>query len=155
MSSTQKQKIAFILAATDHGTMILNRLDVQYRDGGLYGVGGEILAFGAFDGGTGARIGQLIQARRKRCGDGVVVIDCGANIGVLTVEWAKMMQGWGSVIAIEAQERIFYALAGNVALNNCFNARVLNVAAGAEEGVIEVALPDYTMPANFGGLELR
>jgi FkbM family methyltransferase len=157
VAPVKKQKIAFVLAATDHGTMILNRLDVQYREGDGYpfGVGGEILAYGSFEGGTGARIGQLIQARRKRFGDGVVVIDCGANIGVLTVEWAKMMQGWGSVIAIEAQERIFYALAGNVALNNCFNARVLNVAAGAENGVIDVSLPDYTMPANFGGLELR
>src|SRR5260370_16749261 len=38
-----------------------------------------------------------------------------------TIEWAKRMTGWGSVLAIEAQERIYYALAGNIALNNCFN----------------------------------
>jgi FkbM family methyltransferase len=51
-----------------------------------------------------------------------VAIDCGANIGTHTIEWAKKMTGWGAVIGIEAQERIFYALAGNIAINNCFNA---------------------------------
>ena len=80
--------------------------------------------------GTGAY--DTDRSRRSRCncstlrrrfhGDGVVAIDCGANIGVHTVEWAIAMTGWGSVVAIEAQERIYYALAGNIAINNCFNA---------------------------------
>jgi hypothetical protein len=48
--------------------------------------------------------------RRQYFKDGVVVIDCGANIGAHTIEWGKRMTGWGSVLAIEAQERIYYAL---------------------------------------------
>ena len=47
----------------------------------------------------------------------------GANIGVHTVEWARHMYGWGNVIAIEAQERLYYSLCGNISLNNCLNVR--------------------------------
>ena len=32
------------------------------------------------------------------------------------------MHGWGDILAFEPQERVFLALAGNVAINNCFNA---------------------------------
>ena len=81
---------------------------------------------------------QLLTQRRQHFGDGVVVVDCGANIGVHTVAWAKGMTGWGQVLAIEAQERIFYALAGNITINNCFNARAFNAAVGAADGVLRV-----------------
>ena len=30
----------------------------------------------------------------------------------------KLMTDWGSVLVIETQERIYYALAGNIAINN-------------------------------------
>ena len=69
--------------------------------------------------------------RRRRRG-----VDCGANIGVRTVEWAKGMTGWGTVVAIEAQERIYYALAGNITINNCFNAHAIHAAVGAQEGTL-------------------
>jgi FkbM family methyltransferase len=59
------------------------------------------------------------------------------------------------VIAIEAQERIYYALAGNIAINNCFNAKAIHGAIGAEEGVLDIPVPDYLQPASFGSLELR
>src|SRR5262245_32585545 len=65
------------------------------------------------------------------------------------------MTGWGSVIAIEAQERIYYALAGNIALNNCFNASALHAAVGAEAGELRIPVPDYTAAGSFGSLELR
>lgn len=151
------QKVAFILAATNHGTIILNRLDSQpLKTGdGIYGVGAEILERGGFEQKEVDEISALIQARRTHFGDGVIVIDCGANIGVHTIEWAKRMSDWGKVIAIEAQERIFYALAGNIALNNCFNARAIHAAAAETCGTMKISLPVYTMPANFGGLELR
>jgi FkbM family methyltransferase len=65
------------------------------------------------------------------------------------------MHGWGEVIAIEAQERVFYALAGNITLNNCFNARAIWAAVGEERGVINVPSPDYFTPSSFGSLEIR
>ena len=85
----------------------------------------------------------------------MVAIDCGANIGVHTVEWATAMTGWGSVVAIEAQERIYYALAGNIAINNCFNAIALHAAVSSETGIMQIPNPDYFTPSSFGSLELR
>ena len=65
------------------------------------------------------------------------------------------MTGWGQVLAFEAQERIYYALAGNIAINNCFNARALHAAVTSEAGRMKIPAPDYLAPASFGSLELR
>jgi FkbM family methyltransferase len=59
------------------------------------------------------------------------------------------------VIAIEAQERVYYALAGNVAINNCFNARLIHAAAGDRNGVMKIPNLDCFTPASFGSLELK
>jgi FkbM family methyltransferase len=151
-----KRKIAFVLAASDHGTMIVNRLDyrmVDQRSG--FGVGFQILEDSSFDAGEVDTALGLLGLRRTYFGDGVMALDCGANIGVHTVEWAKRMSGWGQVIAIEAQERVFYALAGNIAINNCFNARALHAAVATRSGTMRIPTPDYLSPASFGSLELR
>jgi FkbM family methyltransferase len=84
-----------------------------------------------------------------------VAIDGGANIGVHTVEWGRHMHGWGRVIAFEAQESVFYALAGNVALNNCWNVSARWMALGEAPGQIDVPEPDYLRPGSFGSLEIR
>jgi FkbM family methyltransferase len=65
------------------------------------------------------------------------------------------MHGWGHVLSFEAQETVFYALAGNIALNNCLNARARLAALGERCGEMIVPRPDYTKPASFGSLELR
>jgi FkbM family methyltransferase len=96
-----------------------------------------------------------LEARRRYHGDGVVAIDCGANIGAHTIEWSIAMIGWGSVIAIEAQERIYYALAGNIALNNCFNAIAMHAAVSSETGTMKIPSPDRLTASSFGSLELR
>jgi FkbM family methyltransferase len=149
-------KIGFIVASTDHGTLILNRFDFHManRTQG-YGVGFEILERGAFQAGEIESVLVLLDLRRKHFGDGVVVIDCGANIGTHTIEWSRRMIGWGSVIAIEAQERIFYALAGNIAINNCFNARAVHAAVAGKDGFMTIPIPNYLAPGSFGSLELR
>ena len=86
---------------------------------------------------------MVLDLRRKHYGDGVVAVDCGANLGVHTVEWAKHMTGWGVVLAIEAQERIYYALAGNIAINNCFNARAIHAAVSNRPGTMKMPKPNY------------
>src|SRR5262249_16494091 len=53
------------------------------------------------------------------------------------------------------QERLYYALAGNIALNNCFNARAVHAAVAAHDGTMRVPVPDYLSPASFGSLELK
>ena len=150
------RKLAFVLAASKHGTMIVNRFDYRMSgpDSGV-GVGHQLLEAAAYDPVEVELALQLIEARRRFHGDGVVAIDCGANIGVHAVEWATAMTGWGSVVAIEAQERIYYALAGNIAINNCFNAIAMNAAVAAERGVMSIPVPDYFTPSSFGSLELK
>jgi FkbM family methyltransferase len=150
------RKLAFVLASSDHGTMIVNRFDyrmINETEG--FGVGFQILNTAQFDPEEVKMAVQLLQIRRKHHGDGVIAIDGGANIGVHTIEWAKAMTGWGSVLAVEAQERIYYALAGNVAINNCFNATVINAAISSESGTLQIPNPNYSLPSSFGSLELR
>jgi FkbM family methyltransferase len=68
-------------------------------------------------------INEYTGRRREFYGNGVVAIDCGANCGVHIIEWSRHMFGWGRVIAIEAQEKIYYALCGNIVINNCLNTK--------------------------------
>jgi FkbM family methyltransferase len=150
------RKLAFVLASSDHGTMIVNRFDyrmINETDG--FGVGFQILNTAQFDPEEIKMALQLLALRRTHHGDGVVAIDGGANIGVHTIEWAKAMTGWGSVLAVEAQERIYYALAGNIAINNCFNAIAINAAISSESGTLQIPNPNYFLPSSFGSLELR
>ncbi len=150
------RKIAFIVASTDHGTMIVNRFDYKMEsEASGFGVGFKILNETSYEH-SEISVGSFILAsRRKHFGDGVVAVDCGANIGTHTVEWAKQMAKWGSVIAIEAQERIYYALAGNVAINNCFNVKLIHAAVGNRNGLMKIPNPDHFVPSSFGSLELR
>jgi FkbM family methyltransferase len=149
------RKLAFVLASTNHGAMIVNRFDYHMKDGTGQGVGFQILESGHYDPQEVEMAVQLLALRRRYHGDGVVAIDCGANIGVHTVEWATAMTGWGTVMAIEAQERLYYALAGNIAINNCFNATAKHVAVAAEAGIMNIPMPNYTTASSFGSLELR
>jgi FkbM family methyltransferase len=150
------QKIAFLTAATSHGTLIVNRFD-QYFDDRFrgYGVGFQLLDTASYDAGEVDLLLRLLDLRRQHYGDGVVAIDCGANIGVHTIEWAKHMTGWGGVLAFEAQERIYYALAGNIAINNCFNASAIHATVSSELGTMKIPKPNYLVPGSFGSLELK
>jgi FkbM family methyltransferase len=136
--------------------MIVNRLDwVDVPGGGASGVGLTLLNTGSYEPIETNFLLDLFAARRQSHGDGVTVLDIGANIGTHTVLWASYMRGWGSVVAVEPQERLFYALAGNIAINNCFNARAVWAACGAWSGTIGVPRLDYQRPANMGGLSLK
>lgn len=152
-----RQKVPFILASSDHGTVIVSRLDWRkISDTHMeFGVGTDILVHGSFDLDLISITGGLLQVRRERYGDGAVALDCGANLGMYTLEWAKLMAGWGCIIAFEPQERIYYALAGNIAINNHFNARALHKAVGERNDVIEIPVPDYQLPGQYGGLNLE
>lgn len=147
---------AFVLIATDHGTLIVNRNDYCVTDHAQgFGVGFQILNTSSFDYEEVRLALTLLGNRLQTYGPGVVAIDCGANIGVHTIEWARQMTGWGSVVAIEAQERLFYSLCGNISINNCMNARAIWAAAGSKSGKMRIPVPDYGKPASFGSLELR
>ena len=148
--------LPFVLASTDHGAMIVNRLDL-HRDerGEPFGVGAQLLSTGCFDPEEIALGIEILRDRRETHGDGVVAVDCGANVGTHALAWAREMTGWGEVVAFEPQERIYYALAGNLALANLFNARACWAAVGATSGKLMMPRPDYLRPGSYGSLELR
>jgi FkbM family methyltransferase len=147
--------IAFVLAASNHGTMIVNRNDYHGDSTYAYGVGYQILDRSCFDPEEVAIVLRLLDLRRRYFGDAVFAVDGGANIGVHSIEWARHMHGWGRVLAFEAQEVVYYALAGNIALNNCLNARAKLAALGEAVGEIIIPSPNYFKNASFGSLELR
>ncbi|WP_439290760.1 FkbM family methyltransferase [Lonepinella koalarum] len=150
--------ISFILASTHTGTMILNRQDYTSNANGEYfGVGYQYLTTSEFDQHEINLALQLLRLRRQYYGDGVQALDCGANIGAHSIAWGNEMTHWGNVLSFEAQERIYYALAGNIAINNCFNVRALNVALGddSQEKFLFIPKLDYNQHASFGSFELK
>jgi FkbM family methyltransferase len=146
----------FVLVSTGHGSMIVAHTDYRMVDGDKgFGVGFQLLSTSLFDPDEVGLALQMLHLRRTHFGDGVQALDCGANIGVHTIEWARAMTGWGAVIGIEAQERLYYALAGNVALNNCMNAKVVHAAVGGEVGGIDIPILNYAVPSSFGSFEIK
>lgn len=151
-----RRPIPFVVVSTNHGTLIVNRFDQWTNaENKLIGVGVHLLSTSGCEEAEVNFAMALLTHRHANFGNGVVALDCGANIGVHTVEWARLMHDWGRVIAFEAQERIYYALAGNIAINNCLNATAHLAAVGAECGEIRVPVPNYLVPSTFGSLELK
>ena len=155
-SQNASRPAAFVLLNTTHGTMIVNRNDYRMvSQNAGFGVGFQLMNTSSYDQPEVSLTLDLLRARRSSHGDGVVAIDCGANIGVHTVEWARCMSGWGRVYSFEPQEKIYYALAGNIALNNCFNVTARLAAVGAKCGTLPLPEVNYCVPSSFGSLELN
>jgi FkbM family methyltransferase len=147
---------AYTLVSSDHGTMIVNRFDFKMVDKTSgYGVGFQILNKGSYEETEVSLCKFLLNRCLKDNGPGVVAIDCGANIGVHTIEWGKMLQGKGSIISFEPQKQIYYALCGNIAINNCFNVTAYNLSVGDKDEIIDIPMPNYFMPSTFGSMELK
>ena len=155
MNNTQRP-VTFILISTNHGTMIVNRNDYRMTGENTgYGVGFQLLNTSSFDQPEIDVALNLLKKRREHFGEGVIAIDCGANIGVHTAEWAKLMYGWGNVISFEAQEKIYYALAGNITINNCLNVSARLSAVGLNCSSIEIPEINYLIPSSYGSLEIK
>jgi hypothetical protein len=72
-----KRKLPFMLLSTEHGAMIMSRLDYQP------GVTNQIFDSGMHEPFEVACILELLELRRKNYGDGVFAIDCGAHTGMV------------------------------------------------------------------------
>jgi FkbM family methyltransferase len=80
-----------------------------------------------------------------------VVVDAGANIGLVAIPIAKAVFSRGGVVhAFEAQRMMFYALCGGAALNDLENLIVHDQALGAAIGTLGAAKLDYGKPQDFG-----
>ena len=118
-----------------------------------YGVGFQLLKSSSFDQREVDVVLTLLGRRGRHFGNGVVAVDCGANVGVHTVEWARSMSGWGEVFSFEPQEKIFYALAGNVIINNCLNVTAKNCAVGSRCATLDIPEPNYLIPSSLGKIK--
>lgn len=87
--------------------------------------------------------------------DGSVVIDAGANIGLVSVPVANSLKARnGLVLAFEVQRPLYNALCGSAALNDLDNLYVFNQGLGNNSGFIDVPAQTYSQPADFGTLSL-
>ena len=86
---------------------------------------------------------------------GDTVIDAGANIGALTVPFARAVGPAGSVCAFEPQPGIFRLLAANTVINGLANVRLFHAACGAAAGALTLDEHDFAAPANYGALSLE
>ena len=81
--------------------------------------------------------------------------DVGANIGTHTVALAKTFGNRIQVRSFEAQRQVYYLLCGNIAINGLDNVTAHHAAVtDTADNVMQIHLPDYGLPNNFGGLEL-
>jgi FkbM family methyltransferase len=67
---------------------------------------------------------------------GDVFVDCGANVGLMTLVASRLVGPGGAIYAIEAHPKIFRFLQSNVALNDARNVTLFHLAVGEKEGSV-------------------
>lgn len=143
-----------MIANTDDGQMIVPRFDFILDGNNLHaGVGWCLLERGEFEQELIDLCIKILVHRKAY--HRLTVIDCGANVGSFTVSVAKAIAEFGDVIAIEPQERIFYALCGNITINDLGNASAINCAASDKSGTLDIPVVDYSSPGAFGCVSLK
>lgn len=94
---------------------------------------------------------KLIATLPKGC----VVVDAGANIGLVSIPIAQAIRERGGVVhAFEVQRMMFYALCGAAALNDLENLHVHHRGVGAARSVLKVRQVDYGVAQDFGMVSL-
>jgi len=79
-----------------------------------------------------------VTAARARISPGDVVLDVGANVGLVTIPLALAAGATGRVIAVEPLHENIERLERNVEANGLSNVTVVEAAAGVEDGEIEL-----------------
>lgn len=130
---------AFIAVEARHGRFLINRHDIYVGYGLLY-------------------YGEYCEVEwrffQRFIPHGATVIDAGANVGALAVPMARHVGSEGRVMAFEPQPLIFRCLKDNAAHNNLPQLLPLPFGLGAEDGIIEAALPDYEQQSSFASFSL-
>jgi FkbM family methyltransferase len=94
---------------------------------------------------------KLVGALPPNC----VVVDAGANIGLVSIPVAQAIRGKGGVVhAFEVQRMMFYALCGAAALNDLENLHAHWRGLGAAAAVLKVPRVDYGVRQDFGTMSL-
>jgi len=87
--------------------------------------------------------------------EGCVVVDAGANIGLVSIPIAHSIKERGGVVhSFEVQRMIFYALCGALALNDLDNVFAYRKGLGAVPETLKVPQVDYGVKQDFGAVSL-
>lgn len=78
--------------------------------------------------------GQEAYEKEHRLGEGEVVVDVGANIGVFSIRAARKIGIAGTLLAIEPATKTFRKLENNIKLNDLKNVMLFQCAAGDKSG---------------------
>lgn len=92
---------------------------------------------------------------RQMVAPGAVVVEAGANLGALTIPFARHVGDLGVVIAFEPQRNINALLATNCVINSQEQVWCERIALGASEGWVRMPDPPLSGQGNFGGLALQ
>jgi FkbM family methyltransferase len=87
--------------------------------------------------------------------EGGIVVEAGANIGSLTVPLAQKVGRAGMVYAFEPQRTTYYALCGNVFVNNLKNTFCFQRALGNATTLVMIPDIDYDFAGNYGAYSLH
>ena len=82
------------------------------------------------------------------------VFDIGANIGLLTVPFAKTIGNKGKVFSFEPQLFVYDVLNKNIELNNLINVETFHNGLGSKKAQIMIDEMDFSKIGNFGGFTL-
>ncbi|MAR64148.1 MAG: hypothetical protein CMP43_03980 [Rickettsiales bacterium] len=85
---------------------------------------------------------------------GDYVFDIGANIGLLTVPFAKTIGNNGKVFSFEPQLFVYDVLKKNIELNNLINVETFHNGIGSKKTQIMIDEMDFSKTGNFGGFTL-
>lgn len=135
-----------ILLSCDHGLMIVNRFDSNHEH---VGHGQWLLDHGN----VGTIEASLCYNAVKHISN-PIVFDVGANIGTFAT-WMARAFPQGKVYCFEPQHAVFQQLAGNMAINNLYNAFTYNMALGTENKFVQFNQPNYFTPNDFGTFSLK
>lgn len=87
--------------------------------------------------------------------DQPLVLDIGANAGLISVPLGRALRARGGVLhAFEAQRLIYYMLAGNIALNGLANVHCHHLAVADQAGLLTIPPVDYLREQDFGMVQL-
>ncbi len=136
-----------VVIPTELGMLIVNHNDQGTLDS-RYGVFWQLSQTGNFE----PEEISLLQRIAASCPPNPVILDIGANIGVISLSIANVVSG-ARIFAFEPQRIIFQMLAGNMALNSIENVFCFHMAVGETPGLIPIPKIDYGSMASFGSLE--
>jgi len=79
---------------------------------------------------------QVIDFIHDYLRDGDIMIDAGANIGVITMESSVIVGNKGKIYSIEPHPKTFRFLRGNIQLNRFDNIEIFNVVLGNQDDIV-------------------